>query len=105
MMWGTTVGRRAGLARLPSDPFSVQAKESQLGKRYAKLSGEANRESQAEVKLTQGIRDSKEIEMSLMVRASRNLPIILLTNEYKRILERRLQVVGGQPLLPNEHAE
>ena len=48
------------------------------------------------MKLTQGIRDSGDMEMSLLVRASRNLPIVLLTNEYKRILERRLQVVGGQ---------
>lgn len=46
--------------------------------------------------MTQGIRDSADVEMSLMVRASRNLPIMLLTNEYKRILERRLQVVGGE---------
>lgn len=72
-----------------------QAKQSALGKKYAKLSGDAAQEGKSELKLTKGMRDSKEIEMSLMVRASRNLPIILLTNEYKRILERRLQVVGG----------
>lgn len=33
--------------------------------------------------------------MSLMVRASRNLPIKLLSKEYERILRRRLQRVGG----------
>jgi hypothetical protein len=82
----------------------VQAKQSALGKKYAKLSGDAAQEGKSELKLTKGMRDSKEIEMSLMVRASRNLPIILLTNEYKRILERRLQVVGGQPLPLYEEA-
>jgi len=73
-----------------------QAKQSQLGRRYANLAGgSAPQDSRAELKVTQGIRDSADVEMSLMVRASRNLPIMLLTNEYKRILERRLQVVGG----------
>lgn len=33
--------------------------------------------------------------MSLMVRASRNLPIKLLAKEYERILKRRIQKVGG----------
>ena len=33
--------------------------------------------------------------MSLMVRASRNLPIKLLAKEYERILRRRIQRVGG----------
>ena len=74
-----------------------QAKQSQLGRRYANLGATASpRDDRTQVKLTQGIRDSGDVEMSLLVRASRNLPIVLLTNEYKRILERRLQVVGGQ---------
>ena len=74
-----------------------QAKQSQLGRRYANPGGGgAPLDGRAQLKLTQGIRDSGDVEMSLLVRASRNLPIVLLTNEYKRILERRLQVVGGQ---------
>ena len=50
-----------------------------------------------EEKLAKRIRDSSDIEMSLLVRASRNLPILLLSKEYERILKRRLRVVGGNP--------
>ena len=42
--------------------------------------------------------------MALMVRASRNLPIVLLAKEYERILKRRLRVVGGLPDDPALHA-
>lgn len=35
--------------------------------------------------------------MSLVVRASRNLPLGLMKGEYERILRRRLAAVGGHP--------
>lgn len=41
------------------------------------------------------LRSTDDIDMSLMVRASRNLPIKLLAKEYERILKRRIQKVGG----------
>ncbi len=41
------------------------------------------------------LRSSGDIDMSLMVRAARNLPIKLLAKEYERILRRRIQKVGG----------
>lgn len=41
------------------------------------------------------LRSSEDIDMSLMVRAARNLPIKLLAKEYERILRRRIQKVGG----------
>ena len=47
------------------------------------------------VSFCKGLRGSDDIDMSLMVRASRNLPIKLLSKEYERILRRRLQRVGG----------
>ena len=53
--------------------------------------------------LTTELRDSQDIEMALMVRASRNLPILLLAKEYERILRRRLRVVGGLPSDPALH--
>lgn len=40
------------------------------------------------------------VQMSLMVRASRNLPVLVLNKEYERILKRRLKVVGGSPKDP-----
>lgn len=45
----------------------------------------------------QRLRSSDDVDMALMVRASRNLPIKLLAGEYERILRRRLAVVGGSP--------
>ena len=45
----------------------------------------------------QRLRSSDDVDMALMVRASRNLPIRLLAGEYERILRRRLAVVGGSP--------
>lgn len=41
--------------------------------------------------------NSKDIDMSLVVRASRNLPLKLMMGEYERILRRRLNSVGGSP--------
>ena len=47
------------------------------------------------VQFCKNLRSSEDIDMSLMVRASRNLPIKLLAKEYERILRRRIQKVGG----------
>lgn len=52
-------------------------------------------DERAKQNVAKQIRDSTDIEMSLLVRASRNLPILLLSKEYERILKRRLRVVGG----------
>ena len=43
------------------------------------------------------LRSSDDVEMALVVRAARNLPIKLLAGEYERILKRRLARVGGSP--------
>ena len=43
------------------------------------------------------LRSSDDVEMALVVRAARNLPIRLLAGEYERILKRRLARVGGSP--------
>ena len=72
-------------------------RQSQLGKQLGKKAKASLADGGSELEVTRGIRDSKDIEMSLMVRAARNLPIRLLAKEYERILKRRLRVVGGSP--------
>lgn len=42
-----------------------------------------------------GLRGADDIDMSLLVRASRDLPISLMAKEYEGILRRRLAAVGG----------
>ena len=79
----------------PSVP--LQARQSQLSRRFGGKARKGLAEGGSELALTHGIRDSGDIEMSLMVRAARNLPIRLLAKEYERILKRRLRVVGGSP--------
>lgn len=66
----------------------------------AKLSSLARTSPRATMPLQQAqfcksLRSSDDIDMSLMVRAARNLPIKLLAKEYERILRRRIQRVGG----------
>lgn len=41
-----------------------------------------------------------DFETALEVRAARNLPVVLLSREYRRILQRRLIMVGGSPQDP-----
>jgi hypothetical protein len=43
------------------------------------------------------LRSARDIDMSLVVRASRGLPLRLMAAEYERILKRRLRIVGGSP--------
>lgn len=40
--------------------------------------------------------------MSLMLRASRSLPLKLVAGEYEKILRRRLVMVGAAMLLPRD---
>ena len=80
-----------------SASLHLQARQSQLGKQLGKKAKVSLASEGSELEVTRGIRDSKDIEMSLMVRAARNLPIRLLAKEYERILKRRLRVVGGSP--------
>ena len=61
--------------------------KQKYAKNSAKAVGDAN--------FYRDLRSSKDIEMSLMVRASRNLPIKMLHAEYEKILKRRIQRVGG----------
>ena len=75
-----------------------QVQHAQARKHFEGRSSADSRETVQ--KLAAQIRDSKDVEMSLLVRASRNLPIILLSKEYERILRRRLRVVGGNPQDP-----
>lgn len=67
-----------------------QAKASALCKNSPNLQTPAQH-----VSFCKGLRSSDDIDMSLMVRASRNLPIKLLAKEYERILRRRIVKVGG----------
>lgn len=88
---------------LAHSSLNMQAKRSFLaGKLGRKMSPDLSKPD-SELKLTTGIRDSRDINMALMVRASRNLPIMLLAKEYERILKRRLRVVGGLPDDPALH--
>lgn len=71
----------------------VQAQQSKLARRW----GAAKQRPAEETALARSLRDASDIEMCLVVRAARNLPIRLLAREYERILRRRLRVVGGSP--------
>jgi hypothetical protein len=54
------------------------------------------RTSSASGTITESVRAaSDQIEMSLFVRPARDLPLMLLRNEYSRILRKRLKMVGG----------
>ena len=68
----------------------LQARRSALAAKLGKKVSKDISKPDSEVTLTTGLRDSRDIEMALMVRASRNLPILLLAKEYERILRRRL---------------
>lgn len=41
------------------------------------------------------LRSSRDIDMSLMLKASRTLPLKAVSSEYEKILKRRLELVGG----------
>ncbi|KAK9805933.1 hypothetical protein WJX73_006432 [Symbiochloris irregularis] len=93
-LWGP--GAAQSLLRVKIYEFAIfmdgqQARQSKVKNKYAnntaKAVGDAN--------FYRDLRSSKDIEMSLMVRASRNLPIKLLHAEYEKILKRRIQRVGG----------
>lgn len=71
--------------------FVGQARQSKVKHKYAKNATKAL----GDANFYRELRSSKDIEMSLMVRASRNLPIKLLHAEYEKILKRRIQRVGG----------
>jgi len=49
------------------------------------------------------LRSNDEIDMSIVVKASRNLPLQVMSTEYEKILKRRILRVGGRtddPSLP-----
>lgn len=49
------------------------------------------------------LRSNDEVDMSIVVRASRSLPLVMMSTEYEKILKRRLLRVGGRtddPSLP-----
>ena len=68
----------------------LQAKSSSLAKTNFKPAIGAQN-----AQFCKSLRSSEDIDMSLMVRAARNLPIKLLAKEYERILRRRITKVGG----------
>jgi hypothetical protein len=43
------------------------------------------------------VRGDARVEMSLLVRPARDLPLLLLRSEYKRILQKRIKALGGDP--------
>ena len=69
----------------------MQAKLSALARKSSQLPTKGKQHAQ----FCKTLRSTDDIDMSLMVRASRNLPIKLLAKEYERILRRRIQRVGG----------
>ena len=69
----------------------LQAKQSTLKRKYGRKAAGAVKDAN----FYRELRSSGDIDMSLMVRASRNLPINLLHAEYSKILTRRIQRVGG----------
>ena len=75
----------------PKDEVFLQAKLSGLARKSASLPAQGSQHAQ----FCKSLRSTDDIDMSLMVRASRNLPIKLLAKEYERILKRRIQKVGG----------
>ncbi|KAK9830556.1 hypothetical protein WJX72_012447 [[Myrmecia] bisecta] len=98
--WGSWWDGRA-LLRVKIYDFAVymdaqQAKQSRLTR---SLKGRLEKETR-QPQFYKQLRSSDDIEMSLMVRASRNLPIRMMAAEYERILKRRLQNVGGSPQDP-----
>lgn len=68
----------------------LQAKSSSLAKKSTRPPAPSQ-----QAQFCRKLRSSDDIDMSLMVRAARNLPIKLLAKEYERILRRRIQKVGG----------
>jgi hypothetical protein len=44
------------------------------------------------------------VEMSLCVRPARDLPLTIMRSEYKRILQKRLKALGGNPEDPSLHS-
>jgi hypothetical protein len=44
-----------------------------------------------------GNSDDGRVEMCLLVRPARDLPLLLLRSEYKRILQKRIKALGGDP--------
>lgn len=71
----------------------LQAKESRVGRQYKGR----RKAPQQDSTFYQELRSSDDMDMALVVRAARNLPIRLLAGEYERILKRRLAAVGGSP--------
>eukprot|EP00210_Caulerpa_lentillifera_P000051 g49.t1 len=49
------------------------------------------------------LRSNDEIDMSIVVKASRNLPLEVMSMEYEKILKRRLIRVGGRTNDPSLH--
>lgn len=86
-----------------------QAKHSQLSKQHSLLPApqpqpQAQQPAPApqaapeqQDSFANSLRSSKDIDMSLVVRASRSLPLRLMAAEYEHILKRRLKRVGGSP--------
>lgn len=70
-----------------------QARESRVAEQYKGR----QKAGPPDALFYQKLRSADDVEMALMVRASRNLPIRLLAGEYERILKRRLAAVGGRP--------
>lgn len=56
-----------------------------------------HRGSRTPTELFQQVVTNHDVEMSLTVRPSRDLPLVLMASEYKRILRKRMKVLGGNP--------
>lgn len=115
--------RKLGVSRLQVNIYdfavymdSGQAKQSKLGRRSPWLSDPllqqqliANQDLSSRPKesptaqpqrqpaFARALINSSDVDMSLVVRASRNLPLKMMMGEYERILRRRLNSVGGSP--------
>lgn len=102
--WGNWLDGR-GLLKVKVYEFAVymdaeQTRQSALG-RVLRTSGT---DGLLSPQFYKQLRSSPDIDMSLVLRASRSLPLRLVAGEYEKILRRRLVMVGGEssdPALDN----
>ncbi|CAD7699564.1 unnamed protein product [Ostreobium quekettii] len=98
--WGNWLDGR-GLLKVKVYEFAIymdkdQMRQSELGRALR------SRDSCSELvpEDYQKLRSSSDVDMSLVLRTSRSLPLKLVASEYERILKKRLVTVGGQPSDP-----
>jgi len=93
--WGNWWDGR-GILNVKLYEFAVYADQNQMRRsslgRVARTQGESLMSNR---KFYHQLRSTKEVDMSLVVKASRSLPLSVMSSEYEKILKRRLTRVGG----------